>query len=78
MLGSYTVIDKNISFSYQTIENTVTYYYDYSGEAKSEDVMEGDIEQFFEQVMTNSSNLSSPQIKVSVARGKWKGRKKNK
>jgi len=75
-LGTYSVTDKSISFSYQTLENTVTYYYDYTGEAKAEDEMEGDITQSYEKTTLNNSNLSAPQIKVPVSKGTWKGKKK--
>ncbi len=76
-LGSYSVSDKNVSFSYQTLEGAVTYYYDYTGEAKETDEMEGDIEQSFEQPLLNAALKSLP-IKVPVSKGKWKGRKKKK
>lgn len=74
LLGSYSVSDKSVSFEYETLEGAVTYYYEYTGEADSETEMEGDIEQFFEQVV--AAGRKGRPVKVPVASGKWKGKKR--
>ena len=53
----------------------VTYYYDFTGNANSDDEMEGDIEEFLEQTPRKGKRIALP-IKVPVAKGTWKGKKK--
>jgi len=74
--GTYTLNDKAITFNYQTLSSNVTYYYDYTGNAKSDDEMEGDMSYSYENSKSTSSNISKPLIKVPVSKGTWVGKKK--
>jgi hypothetical protein len=75
--GTYTLNDKAIVFNYQTLSSNVTYYYNYTGNAISEDEMEGNMDYSYENnKAASSSNRSKPLIKVPVSKGTWKGKKK--
>jgi hypothetical protein len=74
--GTYSLNDKAITFNYQLISNAITYYYDYTGNAKSDDEMEGDMSYSYENPKSTSSDISKPMIKVPVSKGTWVGKKR--
>jgi len=77
-VGSYTVDNEKVNFSY-TIPDTVytQLIYRYTGSFIGNDDMSGNVSVYYDNGLPNN-NVKAPKINIQCKKGKWSGRRKSK
>jgi hypothetical protein len=77
-VGSYTVDNEKVNFSY-TIPDTVytQLIYKYTGSFIGNDEMSGNVSVYYDNGLPNN-NVKAPKISILCKKGKWSGRRKSK